>query len=242
VAADFTLLGRAAVTCTDGTVTGNVGDSVPAPAGAVTLTTCPLTGGTAHIGDAAARAAYNAFLGAYTSLAPQAGDCDAAHTLLSTITGPVTLAPGVYCTGAALTGAGVLTLSGPASGTWLFKIGTLGTGALTGTGFNVVMAGGADACNVTWWVSQAVTMTDSDLKGTILAGAAITLTRGTLLGRAFSQAGVTVTGTAVTGCVGGVIGGGGDGRTKRRPYHPPQRIRRASSFDSPRIGRIARQR
>jgi len=35
---------------------------------------------------------------------------------------------------------------------------------------------------VTWWVDAAATMTDSDLKENVLAGAAITLTRGTFEG------------------------------------------------------------
>jgi hypothetical protein len=118
-----------------------------------------------------------------------------------------TLSPGVYCFPAAAALTGVLTLNGPSNGTWIFKIGStlatppaLPTGALTGTNFSVVMAGAAQACNVTWWVAQAATMTDSNLAGTILAGAAITETRGTLHGSAFSKAGVTITGTAVTGC------------------------------------------
>jgi hypothetical protein len=47
-------------------------------------------------------------------------------------------------------------------------------------------------------------MTDSDLKGNVLAGAAITLTRGTFAGNAWAGADgvgdVTITGTAVVGC------------------------------------------
>jgi Fe-S cluster assembly scaffold protein SufB len=94
----------------------------------------------------------------------------------------------------------VLTLDGPSDGVWNFSIGTGGVGALTGTGFSVVMAGGGQACNVTWWVAQATTMTDSNLVGTILAGAGITLTRGTFRGNASAKADATITGTAVTGC------------------------------------------
>ena len=70
----------------------------------------------------------------------------------------------------------MLTLNGPATGTWTFKVAP---GAFTGTSFQVIMAGGGQACNVTWWVDAATTMTDSDLKGTVLSGAAVTLTRGT---------------------------------------------------------------
>jgi hypothetical protein len=61
----------------------------------------------------------------------------------------------------------------------------------------MVMAGGGQPGNVTWWVAQGVTMTDSHVIGTILGGAAITLTRGTFDGNAWAKADVTITGTAV---------------------------------------------
>src|SRR5665811_2103621 len=94
-------------------------------------------------------------------------ECD--QVLTGTLAG-VTLSPGVYCFDAAATLTGTLTLNGPADGVWIFKIGTLGTGALTGTGINVVMAGGATTqCpNVYWWVAQGATLTDSNFLGTIL--------------------------------------------------------------------------
>jgi len=197
----FAVLANAAVTCTDGTITGDVGTFQATPTGSVTLTSCPVTG-SVHVGDAAAIQAYNAFLAEYEALADV--QCD--EVLTGTLAG-VTLAPGVYCFDAAATLTGVLTLKGPSNGTWLFKIGTVGTGALTGTSFSVVMEGGADPCNVTWWVAQAATMTDSRFIGTILAGAAITLTRGTFDGNVWAGASgvgdVTITGTALVGCEGG---------------------------------------
>jgi len=189
----FAILANAAVTCTNGTITGDVGTFQATPTGSFTQTICPVTG-TAHVGDAAAIAAYNAFLAQYTLLAPKLGDV--CPIITGTLAGR-SFAPGTYCVSAEAK-TGVLTLNGPASGTWTFKVAP---GAFTGTSFQVIMAGGAQACNVTWWVDAATTMTDSDLKGTILSGAAITLTRGTLIGRAFAKADVTVTGTAVTGCV-----------------------------------------
>jgi hypothetical protein len=192
----FAVLANAAVTCTDGTITGNVGTFLATPTGAVTQTNCPIIG-TVHVGDAVAVRAFNNFLSLYAALTPKPGDVCTALT--GTLAG-LTLPPGNYCFGAAATLTGVLTLSGPANGIWNFKIGTGGTGALTGTGFSVVMAGGADPCNVTWWVAQAVTMTASNMQGNILAGAAITSTGGTLNGDAWSKADVTITGTAVTGC------------------------------------------
>ena len=219
-AAGFTVLGQAAASCTDGMITGSVGTFQTTPPGAITLVNCPVSGGL-HIGDGAAKQAFNAFVAQYDALAPKVGDCDLAHTLLSTIPASTSLSPGVYCTGAALTATDVtLTLdaAGNANATWLFKIGSAGpagTGALTGTNFAVLLANGAQACNVNWWVSQAATISTTTTPGTvfqgnILAGAAITTTGGTLNGNAWAGAkadvtgvrvgDVTTTGTSVTGC------------------------------------------
>lgn len=200
---NFAVLANAAATCTDGKITGDVGTFQATPPGAITLTNCPLTG-TTHIGDAASIAAYQAFLSAYAALAPKS--TDVCPIITGTLDG-MNLAPGVYCVSAEAK-TGVLTLTGSANATWTFKVAP---GAFTGTSFTVLMAGGAQPCNVTWWVDMASTMTDSNLKGNILAGAAITLTRGTLAGDAFAGAAgvgdVTITGTVVTGCAG--IGGPG---------------------------------
>ena len=202
--ADFAVLANAAVTCTDGSIIGDVGTFQAPPTGSFTDTSCEVDG-SIHLGDARAIQAYEAFLAEYAALEEVA--CD---SFLSGTLADVTLEPGVYCFEAAATLTGVLTLEGNANDTWLFKVGTLGTGALTGTGFSVVLAGAAEECNVTWWVSQAATMTDSDFIGSILAGAAITLTRGTFHGNAWAGASgvgdVTITGTAVTGCESGTRG------------------------------------
>jgi hypothetical protein len=197
-AGDFAILAGGAVTCTNSAITGDVGAGT-----AVTQTSCTVAG-TVHLGDAAAAAAYADFLTAYATLASVS--CD--QTLTGTLAG-VTLTPGVYCFDAAATLTGTLTLKGPVSGAWLFKIGTSGTGALTGTNFSVVMAGGAQACNVNWWVAQAATLTTSNFQGTILAGADITVTGGTFNGDALAGGGgstsvptgaVTLTGATVAGC------------------------------------------
>jgi hypothetical protein len=114
------------------------------------------------------------------------------------------LAPGVYCVDA-VAKAGTLTLTGPSNGVWIFLV----NGALTGTNFSVVMAGGAQACNVNWWVAQAATMTTSNFQGTILAGADITVTGGTFNGDALAGgAGTTAVPTgAVTLTTGAVVAG-----------------------------------
>jgi hypothetical protein len=176
-----------------------------APPGSITPGCIPVTSpGTVHApGDAATKTAYNNFLAAYIARAPQPGDCDATHTLTGSLAG-VTLTPGVYCFSAAAVLTGTLTLNGTSTGVWLFKIGTTGTGDLTGTSFTVIMAGGALPCNVTWWVRQAATMTDSFLKGTVIAGTGVTVTNGTFGGNMWAGASgsgdATETGAVVTGC------------------------------------------
>ncbi len=192
----FPVLANAAVTCTGGIISGDVGTFLATPAGSLTQTSCPITG-TVHLGDDVAQQAFNEFLSSYASLAPAPGDV--CTTLTGTLAG-VTLAPGAYCFDAAATLTGVLTLNGPSDGSWTFKVGTLGTGALTGTNFSVAMAGDAQACNVTWWVAEAATMTTSGFQGNLLAGAGLTLTGGTFNGNARAKADLTITGTAVTGC------------------------------------------
>ena len=191
-AANLAVLAGNALTCSDGIILGNVG----VYSGALTQTSCPISG-TIAVVDTVAGAAQTDFVTAYNQFA--ALPCD--QTLATLVT--LTLAPGVYCFDAAATATGkILTLEGPANGIWIFKIGVLGTGALTGTSFGVFMAGGGQASNVYWQSAQAVTMTDSTFLGTILAGEGITMTRGTFHGAALSNAGVTITGTAVTGFAG----------------------------------------
>lgn len=182
--------GGGAVTCTDSTILGDVGSS-GAPA-SIVQTSCAITG--AIIAPVSSQDVLD-FHSQYDALA--AVSCD--QVLTGTLAG-LTLSPGVYCFDAAATLTGTLTLSGPSNGTWLFKVGTAGTGALTGTNFSVVMAGGADDCNVTWWVAEAATMTTSNFIGTINAGAAITVTGGTYYGNALAKAAVTLTGATLTGC------------------------------------------
>lgn len=183
-------LNGGAVTCTDSTITGDVGSS--GPLASVVQTRCTITGAIVAPVSAGVLADFNS---GYDSLA--AVSCN--QTLTGTLAG-VTLAPGVYCFDAAAVLTGTLTLAGPSNGIWIFKIGTSGTGALTGTNFQVAMAGGGQSCNVYWWVAEAATMTDSDFKGTILAGAGITVTGGTFVGNALAKAAVTMTGVAATGC------------------------------------------
>lgn len=203
-ASSFAVLANQAVTCTDGSIIGDVGTFQAAPTGSVTLTRCPVTGAI-HVGDGAARQAYNAFLAEYAALAPQPGQCTTANTLTGTLAGQ-TLTPGTYCI-SSVAKTGTLTLNG--GGEYLFLV----DGALTGTNFNVVLTNGAEACDVTWLTSAAATLTTSNFVGTILSGAAITVTGGTFSGNAYAKADVTITGAAVTGCA---RRGNGNGNVKEK--------------------------
>lgn len=201
-AQDFAVLAGSAVTCTDSTVNGDVG---VADALEITNTRCTITG-TIEAGTVAAQTAYATFLDDYAALEldPQ---CDFFNVPLA----GAFLPPGVYCYDAAVTVTdSTLTLVGSASDTWLFRIGTLGTGALTGTNFDVVLTGGA-TCNsdVLWWTAQAATLTGSAFIGNILAGADITITAGNLDGQVLAggtgdttapTGAVTLTGTTVDFC------------------------------------------
>jgi len=211
-AQDFTVLAGTAVTCTAGSITGDVGIANGTAASPFTNTGCAFAG-TAHVNDPAAKSAYAGFLSSYSALAPKT--TDVCPVITGTLAGTI-LTPGTYCVSSEAK-TGVLTLDGTSNpnGTWTIKVPS---GALTGTNFSVVMAGGAQACNVTWWVDAAATMTTSNLKGNLLTGADITVTGGTFVkGDAFAggdgstvtpSGEVTLTGATVVGCEGGSPGPG----------------------------------
>lgn len=190
-----------AVTCTDSVIYGNVGST--GGQASVTQTNCIINGSTiAPVAPPVVSDFYNAY--------EQYEDIECTGTLNTAYTNEiVTLLPGVYCNEAAVTFTDstlILDGSGDPNASWVFKIGTLGTGALTGTNFSVIMTSrDADPCDVTWWVAQAVTMTTSGFQGTVLAGAAVTMTglAGTytpINGNILSKSAVTLTNVTITGC------------------------------------------
>ena len=191
---EFTVLGGTNVTCTAGSVVGSIGVA-PGSAVSFTNTGCTITGATPPATDAAAVQARADFLASYAALRAQTQSCT---WVMGTLAG-ANLAPGVYCLDA-VAKTGLLTLTGPADGVWTFLV----EGALTGTDFTVAMAGGGQACNVSWAPSAAATLTTSSFKGNLLAGnatdGAITLTGGTLAGRALANVAVTMTNASVIGC------------------------------------------
>ena len=212
-ASNFAVLGGAGATCTSPipplpaiTVTGNVGSLLTTP-GSVTgfpnftpgANPCSISGNI-HVGDPVAVRAYNDFVGAYNQVAAMACPADAAHNLSGNL-GGMTLAPGFYCISGVglLSGLIPLTLNGGANDTWLFKAAS----SLTPIGGSVVMAGGAQACNVYWQTGTAVSLDATQFLGNILAGSAITFTGvgSSLTGRALAKIeSVTMTGASITGC------------------------------------------
>jgi hypothetical protein len=202
--------GGGAVTCVNepnpATIIGDVGSS-----GVITPGACTILG--SQIAPVSA-AVVVAFDSAYAALARVR--CTQTITTQAFTDTTLSVDSGVICFPNEVTFTRTtLTLTG--SGPWLFKVGTgtAGSGALTGTNFNMVMPAGGDACDVTWWVRAGATMTTSNASGThfigtILAGAAITVTGavvGTFNGRALAKAAVSITGGTFTGCTGGSLGG-----------------------------------
>ena len=185
-ACSFGILGATPVVSSVGptVVTGDIGIW---PAASITGFPPGTLTGTKHPGDAAAMKAQGDLTTAYNFAAAAAGGA-----VLTADIGGQTLAPGVYKTTSAQPSLGItgnLTLSGPASGVWIFQIvSTLTTAAGNS---NVIMAGGATAHNVFWQVGSSATLgTNTIFQGTIMAHASITVTTGaTLNGRALARTG-----------------------------------------------------
>ena len=198
-AAGFGVLAGTAVTCTDSTVVGDVGVS---PGTAVTQTNCTIVGAV-HANDAAAIAANAAFFTAYDDLQLNYPCTDTLSAVYTGVT--VTLTPGVYCSTSFVEFTNttlILDAQGDANAVWIFKIGTVDiAGYLTGTGLSVIMANGGQPCNVYWWTAAAATMTTTNFKGNLLAGAATTITGGSfIMGRDFAKAAVTLTNADIVSC------------------------------------------
>lgn len=117
---------------------------------------------------------------------------------LGNLTG-LSLVPGVYAGGElSLDAAGVLTLVGSATSVWVF---TAASTLVTGSASQIVLAGGASACNVFWRVGSSATFGSAgDFVGTVMAEQSITATNGTdVLGRLLAGNGaVTLDQTNIT--------------------------------------------
>jgi hypothetical protein len=149
--------------------------------------------------ESALTTAYNTFAGvAATTVFPGGQDLSQASVPGHPIG---TLPPGVYKS-ASTVGifAGNLTLDGGGNpqSTFIFQVGsalttTLGGGA---TG-NIILTGGASACNITWQVGSSAVLGGASFYGNVLAQASVTLTTSTqFTGRALARTGAVTISTA----------------------------------------------
>jgi len=110
---------------------------------------------------------------AYTAAAGRTATSAATTNVGTGTLTSLTLAPGVYEWGTAVTIPTDLTLNGSATDIWIFKVaGTLDMAAAK----NVILSGGAQAKNIFWQVSGAVTIgANTHFEGIILGQTSITL-------------------------------------------------------------------
>jgi len=111
--------------------------------------------------------------------------------------GGLTLAPGLYTWGSAVTIPTDLTLTGAANDVWIFQISNdLDLSSAT----KIILSGGAQAKNVFWQVAgQATVHANAHFEGVILSQTAITLqTNASFLGRAFAQSMIALDNNALT--------------------------------------------
>jgi hypothetical protein len=161
-ASDFAVLGATTVTSAGvSTVTGDVGVS---PGTAVTGFGPGIVTGSIHAGDPAAATAHADLQTAYDDAAGRSP----AEPAIGVLDG-LTLHPGVHASGAALSLAGTLTLDADGDPNAVFVL-QAGSTLITAAGSQVLLAGGAQACNVFWQVGSSATLgAGSLLRGSVLA-------------------------------------------------------------------------
>jgi uncharacterized repeat protein (TIGR01451 family) len=196
-ASSFAIVGGTTVTAGGAisTVNGDVGVSpgtsvtgFPSPA-----TTVPPY--SVHSNDGAAINAQAATLALYNSLAALGPAAPIPPQLNAQ-----NLGPGTYSIGAAdLAGGGTLTLTG--AGNYVFQVAS---SLVANVGSQVVLLGGASACNVFWQVTSAATLNGVNFAGNVVAQANVTLGVGDqLTGRALATSLGSVTlsgGNSAGGC------------------------------------------
>jgi hypothetical protein len=110
--------------------------------------------------------------------------------------GGMTLTPGVYKWGTGLLIPTNITLSGPATGVWIFQIAQDLT---VSSAVQIGLSGGALAKNVFWQVAGGATLdTTAHLEGVVMSQTSITLKTGaTVNGRLLAQTAVTIASSTV---------------------------------------------
>jgi len=207
-AGNFVILAKTAVTTTGTTrVTGDIGIS-PALASDTAgfalvadstnrFSTSSLVDGKVYAADyapptpATMSTAVSNMEAAYTDAATRTPATGASLNIGGGTVAGQTLAPGLYSWGSNVTITTDLTLSGGADDVWIFQI----TGTLDmATNTKVILSGGAQAKNIFWQVSDAVTLKPgSHFEGIILAQTNIAMQNGaTVNGRLLAQTAVTL--------------------------------------------------
>jgi hypothetical protein len=217
VSGDFVILSKSGISDIPlSVITGNIGTS-PISGSGITGVTCPEVTGTIYTVDASGPACR---VISPVMLTTAVLDMETAYTYASGIAATsaatvnvgagslidLTLAPGVYEWGTAVTIVTDLTLNGSATDVWIFKVaGTLDMASAK----SVILTGGALAGNIFWQVSGAVTLgTTSHFEGVILAMTNIAmLTGASINGRLLAQTFVSLDHNIVN--VSGTSGGGG---------------------------------
>ena len=134
---------------------------------------------------------------AYTNAAGRTATSAATTNVGAGTLTSLTLTPGVYEWGSAVTIPTDLTLNGSATDVWIFKVaGTLDMAAAK----NVILSGGAQARNIFWQVAGAVTVgATSHFEGIVLGQTTITLgNKASINGRLLAQTAVVLDATTVT--------------------------------------------
>jgi hypothetical protein len=194
-ASSFAVLAGAGVSNT-GPTTLN-GDIGTFPTTTITNTGSLSITGTNQGGDSVSQAAQTSLTGALTAASTASG-----ATLITggTLGAGESLSPGVYDASSSLSLNGALTLNGGGDPNAVFIIQAPST-LTTASTSTVLLAGGAQSCNVFWYVGSSATLgTYSDFTGTILAQTSATVTTGvTIDGRVLANAGaVTLDSDTIT--------------------------------------------
>jgi len=170
-ASSFVVLAGDGVTNT-GPTTLN-GDIGTYPTTSITGAGSLTVNGTNHAGDGVTQGAKTDLVTAYDTAAGEASNV----TISADLAGQ-TLTGGVYTSASSMGLSGALTLdaSGNPDAVFVFQVGSMLTIA---SGAQVLLIGGAQACNVFWQVGSSATLgTGAAFRGTVLALTSITLDTG----------------------------------------------------------------